>query len=147
MYSCLAGFVEPGESDRGRGAARDAGGSRHPAAARVYYFALQPWPFPIVADDRLPRARRSRREITIDRDELEDAAGSARDEVAPMLIAASIREGSDQPPPIAIAHHIIRAWVEIATMSSPERTSTRLCAGIAVLDMVFRVAAAFRGRT
>ncbi len=47
-------------------------------------------------------------------------------------------EGLTTPPPVAIAHHIIRAWVEsdgAALLDAP----TILCAGIAVQDIVFRV--------
>ena len=55
--------------------------------------------------------------------------------------AASIPKGSRTPPPVAIAHHIIRAWVEEGDVSSTEPRKHVLCAGIAVLDEVFRVEA------
>ena len=47
----------------------------------------------------------------IDREELEDARWFTRDEVALMFVGKH-PEGISIPPPIAIAHHIIRAWVE-----------------------------------
>jgi len=51
------------------------------------------------------------REITIDRSELADARWFEREEVALMLLRRH-PDGLGTPPPVAIAHHIIRAWVE-----------------------------------
>jgi NAD+ diphosphatase len=50
-------------------------------------------------------------EIIVDRAELEDARWFDRDEVAAMLLRRH-PDGLATPPPVAIAHHIIRAWVE-----------------------------------
>ena len=47
----------------------------------------------------------------VDRDELEDARWFSRDEAAAMLMRTH-PDGLGTPPPVAIAHHIIRAWVE-----------------------------------
>ena len=49
--------------------------------------------------------------LTPDRSELEDARWFARDEAAAMLLRRH-PNGLTTPPPVAIAHHIIRAWVE-----------------------------------
>ena len=51
------------------------------------------------------------REIVVDTKELEDARWFSRDEVASMLLRRHAG-GLTTPPPVAIAHHIIRAWVE-----------------------------------
>jgi NAD+ diphosphatase len=51
------------------------------------------------------------RDITIDRDELEDARWFSREETAAMLMRKH-PQGLITPPPSAIAHHIIRAWIE-----------------------------------
>ena len=51
------------------------------------------------------------RDITIDRTELEDARWFSRDEAAAMLVRKH-PQGLMTPPPAAIAHHIIRAWIE-----------------------------------
>ena len=48
-------------------------------------------------------------EITIDRQELEDARWFTRDEVKAML-AGRHPEGISCPFPMAIAHHIVLAW-------------------------------------
>ena len=45
MYSCLAGFIEPGETHRGRGPPRAVRGSRR-RDRTGRYLACQPWPFP-----------------------------------------------------------------------------------------------------
>jgi NAD+ diphosphatase len=50
-------------------------------------------------------------EITVDRAELEDARWFSRDEVAAMLEKRH-PQGLITPPPIAIAHHLLRAFVE-----------------------------------
>ncbi|HWP25038.1 MAG TPA: NAD(+) diphosphatase [Xanthobacteraceae bacterium] len=109
MWSCLAGFVEPGESieDAVRREVREEVGL---ACGRVRYFASQPWPFPASLMIGCHAEARST-EIVVDRDELEDARWFDRAEVAAMLLRQH-PQGLTTPPPVAIAHHIIRAWVE-----------------------------------
>ena len=50
-------------------------------------------------------------EITIDPDELEDARWFTRDEVAAML-AGHHPGGLNAPLPFAIAHHLLKAFIE-----------------------------------
>jgi len=50
-------------------------------------------------------------DIAIDRTELEDARWFDRDEVVTMLLRKH-SYGLLTPPPVAIAHHIIRAWID-----------------------------------
>ncbi len=109
MWSCLAGFVEPGESieDAVRREVREEVGI---ACGRVSYFASQPWPFPTSLMIGCHAEARST-EIVVDRDELEDARWFDREEAAAMLMRRHPL-GLTTPPPVAIAHHIIRAWVE-----------------------------------
>jgi len=109
MWSCLAGFVEPGEAieDAVRRETLEEAGIR---CGRVSYFRSQPWPFPMSLMIGC-HAEALNDDIVIDRNELEDARWFTRDEVALMLM----RKHPDElgtPPPVAIAHHIIRAWVE-----------------------------------
>ena len=49
--------------------------------------------------------------IVVDRDELEDARWFDREELASML-KRQHPQGLTTPPPVAIAHHIIRDYVE-----------------------------------
>jgi len=109
MWSCLAGFIEPGESieDAVRRETREEAGI---SCGRVTYFASQPWPFPMSLMIGC-HAQALTRDIVVDHDELEDARWFAKDEVIAMLLRQH-PQGLTTPPPIAIAHHIIRAWVE-----------------------------------
>lgn len=109
MWSCLAGFIEPGESIEDavhRETLEEAG----IACGRVVYFASQPWPFPSALMIGC-HAEAVTRDITVDRAELEDARWFSKDEVVSMLLRRH-KDGLTTPPPVAIAHHIIRAWVE-----------------------------------
>lgn len=109
MWSCLAGFVEPGETmeDAARRETLEEAGI---VCGRVRYFASQPWPFPSSLMIGC-HAEALSADITVDRNELEDARWFSRDEAAAMLLGRH-PQGLTTPPPVAIAHHIIRAWVE-----------------------------------
>ena len=109
MWSCLAGFVEPGETieDAVRRETREEAGI---LCGRVSYFASQPWPFPMSLMIGC-HAQALSREIVVDRTELDDARWFEREEVALMLVGRH-PDGFTTPQPVAIAHHILRAWVE-----------------------------------
>jgi NAD+ diphosphatase len=109
MWSCLAGFIEPGESIEDavhRETLEEAG----ICCGRVTYFRSQPWPFPTSLMIGC-HAEALTRDIVVDREELEDARWFDKDEVVTMLLRKHT-EGLTTPPPVAIAHHVIRAWVE-----------------------------------
>jgi NAD+ diphosphatase len=109
MWSCLAGFMEPGEAieDAVRRETLEEAGI---VCGRVRYLASQPWPFPMSLMLGCV-AEALGREIVVDTKELEDARWFSRDEVAGMLLRRH-PGGLTTPPPVAIAHHIVRAWVE-----------------------------------
>ena len=69
MWSCLAGFVEPGESieEAVRRETLEEAGIRF---GRVRYFASQPWPFPSSLMIGC-HAEALSREVGVDRDEVE----------------------------------------------------------------------------
>lgn len=106
-YSCLAGFIEPGETmeDAVRRELFEEAGVQ---TGRVRYLASQPWPFPaslMIGCLALATAD----ELVIDHKELEDARWFTRAEVSGMLDGTH-PDGLICPPPVAIAHHIMRAW-------------------------------------
>lgn len=109
MWSCLAGFVEPGENieEAARREIQEEAGIR---CGRVRYLGSQPWPFPMSLMIGCHVEALSTG-LTIDRTELEDARWFWRAEAAAMLDRHHYANLTT-PPPWAIAHHIIRAWVE-----------------------------------
>jgi NAD+ diphosphatase len=109
MWSCLAGFVEPGESIE-QAVRRETLEEAGITCGRVSYFASQPWPFPMSLMIGC-HAQALTSDVVVDRTELEDARWFDREEVALMLLRRH-PDGLGTPPPVAIAHHIIRAWVE-----------------------------------
>jgi NAD+ diphosphatase len=108
FWSCLAGFVEPGETFE-QAAARELfeeAGVR--AASRAEYLFGQPWPFPSSLMVGLILEAESE-EIDVDPAELEAAQWFTRDEARAMLARA--HPTAYAPPPLAIAHHVLKAWV------------------------------------
>ena len=111
-FSCLAGFVEPGETleEAVRREVREESGIR---CGRVRYLAGQPWPFPSSLMMGF-LAEALTEEITVDPEELAEARWFPRDEIREMVARAAV--GTDDPAqaslpaPIAIAHHICRRW-------------------------------------
>ena len=108
-FSALAGFVEPGESIE-EAVAREVLEEAGVRVTSVSYIASQPWPFPsslmmgchaVAAGDAL----------TIDTTELEEADWFTREEVAAAMAGD---EGGRflAPPPQAIAHHLLKWWLE-----------------------------------
>jgi NAD+ diphosphatase len=109
MYSCLAGFLEPGETleDAVR---REVFEETRIRVGAVSYRTSQPWPFPSSLMLGCT-AEALDEEIVTDPAELEDARWFDRGAVAGML-AQTHPEGIQSPPPMAIAHFLMREFVE-----------------------------------
>lgn len=107
FFSALAGFLEPGENIE-EAVARELHEEAGIITTNVRYLASQPWPFPsslMIACF----AQSQSAELTLDFDELEEARWVTKSEVQAAL------DGSGEwlaPPPMAIAHTLLKAWVE-----------------------------------
>ncbi|MBV9150183.1 MAG: NAD(+) diphosphatase [Alphaproteobacteria bacterium] len=111
-FSCLAGFMEPGETLE-EGVRREVHEESGVRVGRVKYLACQPWPFPSTLMMGFLCEALSE-EITVDPEELAEARWFHRDEIRAMVARAA--SGPDDPTqvslpgPVAIAHHICRRW-------------------------------------
>lgn len=109
MYSCLAGFVEPGETIE-NAVRRETREESNIDVGRVRYHASQPWPMPHTLMIGC-YAEALTRDITRDEAELEDCRWFTRQEVATLLDMPSA-DGRQPPPRGAIAHRLMRDWIE-----------------------------------
>jgi NAD+ diphosphatase len=111
-FSCLAGFMEPGETPE-EAVRREIFEESGIRTGRVRYLGAQPWPFPSSLMMGFLAEAQSE-EITIDPDEIAEARWFDRDEVRAM-VARSLTDDPapvlpSLPPPLAIGHQICRRW-------------------------------------
>ena len=108
MWSALAGFVEPGESIE-EACARELMEEAGLKATKVAYHSSQPWPYPSSLMIGLI-AEVADGEAIPDQTELEAVRWFTRAEAR--LLVDGVLEGAFSPPPLAIAHHLIKTWAE-----------------------------------
>jgi NAD+ diphosphatase len=109
-FSALAGFVEPGETIE-EAVAREVLEEAGVRARDIAYVASQPWPFPsslMIGCHAMAEAR----EITLDTNELEEARWFTRAEVAAAM-AGDSQAPFLAPPRQAIAHQLLRWWLDV----------------------------------
>jgi len=108
MWSCLAGFLEPGETieDAVRREVFEEAAIR---CTDVAYYMTQPWPYPSSLMIGCT-ARATSENIVVDRTELEDARWFDRSE-ASLMIRRQHPDGLAGPHPFAIAHHLLGRWL------------------------------------
>lgn len=108
MFSALAGFVEAAETLE-EAVRREVAEETGVPVGRVRYVGSQPWPFPsslmlgCIAEGLAE-------DVSVDAVELEDARWFDRATVRRAL-AGDPDAGLVVPPPLAIAHHLLREWV------------------------------------
>ncbi|XP_052589437.1 NAD(P)H pyrophosphatase NUDT13, mitochondrial isoform X1 [Peromyscus californicus insignis] len=126
LYSALAGFCDIGESVE-EAVQREVAEEVGLEVENLRYSASQHWPFPnsslMIACHATVKPGQT--EIQVNRRELEAAAWFSLDEVATALRrkGSFMQQQSDAvplmlPPKLAIAHHMIKSWVETQTCSS-----------------------------
>jgi NAD+ diphosphatase len=108
FHSALAGFIEPGESLE-EAVRREVMEEAGVEVGGVRYLGSQPWPFPSSLMLGCVAEARSEK-IVVDRRELEAAAWFTSDQAREALTAPT--PNLALPPPVAIAHQLIRAWLE-----------------------------------
>ena len=106
IYSCLAGFIDQGESIE-EAVAREIMEESGIKVKNVKYYASQPWPFPWSLMIGC-HAEAETEEINFDEHEMHSVKWFHRHEVL-----SALEEKNDNlsvPGNIAIAHHLIKAW-------------------------------------
>ncbi|KAM6034187.1 LOW QUALITY PROTEIN: NAD-capped RNA hydrolase NUDT12 [Chlamydotis macqueenii] len=108
MFTCLAGFVEPGETieDAVRREVEEEAGVK---VGHVQYVSCQPWPMPSSLMIGCLAVAVST-EIKVDKNEIEDARWFTREQVVDVLIKGNQRSFF-VPPSQAIAHQLIKHWI------------------------------------
>lgn len=109
FYSALAGFVEPGETLEGA-VARELYEEAGIRVRNVHYVMSQPWPFP----SSLMVACTAEAEsdvLRLDEKELEHAFWASAEDVRTAM-AGDPDAPFIAPPPMAVAHHLLRHWID-----------------------------------
>ena len=107
MFSALAGFMEPGETIE-EAVQRELMEEASVKVNQVTYYATQPWPFPSSLMIGC-FANAESRDAKVDENELAEVRWLER-KTARAVISGESVAGVRLPPPIAIAHHLIKTW-------------------------------------
>jgi len=110
-YSCLAGFIEPGETFE-QAALRELWEEAGVKGGKVTYMLNQPWPFPSNLMLGV-HVEAETSELTVDYNELEDAMWVDKSEVKAVLNGVE-GKAFTLPARIAIARDLLTSWVKEA---------------------------------
>jgi NAD+ diphosphatase len=105
LYSCLAGFVEPGESAE-QCVVREVAEEVGLTASELRYTGSQPWPFPSSLMLAYT-ATTTDEDIRIEEDEIAAARWFGRDELRRAMADGTVWA----PPAVSIARRLIDAWL------------------------------------
>jgi NAD+ diphosphatase len=104
MYSCVSGFVEPGETLEDA-VVREVCEETAVAIKHMHYHSSQPWPFPSSLMLGFT-AEAADWHIRVDGDELENARWFSREEIRDGLGEGSLR----LPSPVSVSYRLIEDW-------------------------------------
>lgn len=108
FYSALAGFIEPGETIE-EAVARECKEEAGISIDEVAFHSTQPWPYPSSLMIGC-FARATSTDIVLDGNELSDAKWFTREK-----IRAAMARGTNElrlPPRMAIAHQLVKTWLD-----------------------------------
>lgn len=112
MFSCLAGFIEPGESMEAA-VQREVQEESGVTVGPVQYVSSQPWPMPSsLMIGCLAIAVTT--DIKVDQNEIEEAQWFTRQQVTDSLISGP-RAAFTFPPRQTIAHQLIKQWLGLSS--------------------------------
>ncbi len=109
FYSCLAGFIEPGETIE-EAARRELSEEAGIKGGKVDYLCSQPWPFPHSLMIGV-HVHAETTDITMDEKELRDAKWVTKSEIE-NVIADPDAMGYFLPPKLAIARTLLDHWIK-----------------------------------
>jgi NAD+ diphosphatase len=109
FYSALAGFIEPGETIE-EAVARELHEEAGIKIDQVAFHSTQPWPYPSSLMIGC-YANAVTADITLDMQELSDAQWFTREQIT-ASIQAKGKPDLRLPPPLAIAHQLVKGWLE-----------------------------------
>jgi NADH pyrophosphatase NudC (nudix superfamily) len=136
MYSCLAGFIEQAESveDAVRREVEEEAGVEISNYEDVRLVGSQPWPIGAAGHSELMLgciATAANETIHVNHEEMDDVRWFTREEAKSLLkrsteknVIGDATKLITVPPPYAIAHHLIKTWVETTENGREKREAT-----------------------